>query len=412
VNPWREHLERELGSANVVNISPGLGLTECAPDSVEGVRAALAIAREHNLVVVPCGLGSKASWCPPVRADLALSTRRLCGVVSYEPGDGTVAARAGTPMAALAATVRAGGHHLTPDVPRPQGATLGGVIAAGQSGFDRLRHGPVRNALLGTRVVLSDGRIAKSGGQLVKNVTGYDLHRLYCGSHGTLCVIVEAALRLHPLPAARRVLVRAAPDLAQALALARAALAVPARHLAVWAHDRGDEPRAFVALAGRAEVVEHEAALVRAAWKDARDTREVDGDAAEALCIAEREREDPARATAELATKRSDLAPALDALLAAARTSGFAPRASVHPGVARASVEFDDASAAELAMLAASFQAPRGTLAWRGVPGLEQAHGPAPPPPALALMRALQDALDPLALFARGRLAAGRGEKL
>ena len=73
------------------------------------------------------------------------------------------------------------------------------MISAGASGVDRLAYGPVRHNLLGTIVCLADGSRTKSGGQLVKNVTGYDLHRLYCGAHGTLCIVLEASLRLYPL---------------------------------------------------------------------------------------------------------------------------------------------------------------------------------------------------------------------
>ena len=155
--------------------------------------------------MVPCGLGSKLGWTrPPPRADLLVSTRRLAGLLRHEPDDGTLSALAGTPMSELRAAALAGGHWLTPDVAAPRRATLGGVIAAGQSGLDRLRFGPARHHVLGARVMLADGTIARSGGQLVKNVTGFDLHRLYAGSHGSLCVILEVALRLFPAPRARR----------------------------------------------------------------------------------------------------------------------------------------------------------------------------------------------------------------
>jgi glycolate oxidase FAD binding subunit len=275
-------------------------------------------------------------------------------------------------------------------VPHPDRATLGGVVAAGQSGFDRLRYGPVRNALLGARVLLADGRLAKSGGQLVKNVTGYDLHRLYCGSHGTLCVIVEASLRLHPLPEERRVLSRDGAD----PALARAALAAPVRHLAVWS----DRARTSVALTGRAEVVAHEAGLVRAALGG--DVEELDGADAEQRCGSARDA--AADAELELASRRTALAPALERLAAAAGEAGLTPRALAHPGVAQAFLRFDaPVPEGARAALDASLANAGVRVAWRS------GGGSAPDGDALAMMRALRDALDPDALFARGRMPGG-----
>jgi len=424
---WRARLSSELGrEACPTDETP----FEVAPDTLEGMQAALAIARESGLVVVPRGLGSKAGWCAPADADLALSTRRLAGVVSYEPGDGTVSALAGTTMSALRETVRGGGHHLTPDVPRPSHATLGGVVAAGQSGFDRLRYGPVRNALLGVRALLSGGSIAKSGGQLVKNVTGYDLHRLYCGSHGTLCVVLEASLRLHPAPEARRVLSARASGRAEALELARAALAVPARHLAVWVDrdDDGREWRAHAALAGRGEVVSHEAELVRAALAPGAsgangangEVSELDGDAADAAREGARDRVlasgpdgAPRWPELELTARRTDLEPALERLDAAARELGLAPRMVIHPGVAQAFVRLDGLTLEHAARLTAAVgeagsrktgsrkAGPRAI--WRTLP----AANPGPAPAVLAQMRALRDSFDPDARFARGRLPGG-----
>lgn len=174
------------------------------PGSEEQIQAVLALAEEADARVVPMGAGSKLGWCRPEvardGADLLLSVARLSNVTEYVAGDGVVTAEAGCPLETLEHTVAAGGHRLTPTLAVPEGQTLGGAIASGISGPDRVRHGPFRHHVLGLRVMLSDGRTATSGGKLVKNVTGFDLHRLYTGSRGTLCVILSASLRLFPEP--------------------------------------------------------------------------------------------------------------------------------------------------------------------------------------------------------------------
>ncbi|HED64703.1 MAG TPA: FAD-binding oxidoreductase, partial [Planctomycetes bacterium] len=109
----------------------------------------------------------------PGEADLLLSTSRIDRVLAFEPGDGTLTAEAGATMGALGSLCEAGGYHLAPDVPSPERATLGGAIASGAAGIDRLRYGPTRAVLLGLEVLSSEGTITRSGGRLVKNVTGY-----------------------------------------------------------------------------------------------------------------------------------------------------------------------------------------------------------------------------------------------
>jgi glycolate oxidase FAD binding subunit len=258
VSDPRTALERLLGAHGVETL--GGSLPMATPATEAEVAETVKLAGAERWKIVPLGLGSKLSWHPPAgRADLALSTRRLAGIVAYEPGDGTLTARAGSTMAALAAAAREGGNHLTPRVPVPDRATLGGVLAAGQSGMDRLRHGPARHHVLGMRVVLADGSAAKSGGRLVKNVTGYDMHRLYCGSRGTLCVIVEASMRLSAASEREIVVTAAARDRTDALQKATAALALDLQPLSVRAENVLDPAgawRVHVVLAGRAGFVE------------------------------------------------------------------------------------------------------------------------------------------------------------
>jgi glycolate oxidase FAD binding subunit len=141
----------------------------------------------------------------PTEIDAELSTTRMNGIESFEPAEMIVVVEAGLRVGELQATL-AEGHQEWP-VDAPADATVGGVIAAGVSSPRRLRVGHVRDTVLELEIVTGDGRLVKSGARTVKNVTGYDLHRLATGSLGTLGCIVRAALKVRPLPKSRRTIV-------------------------------------------------------------------------------------------------------------------------------------------------------------------------------------------------------------
>jgi glycolate dehydrogenase FAD-binding subunit len=153
-------------------------------------------------VVAPAG--GRTQWeagGPPPRD--ATEARAPAGVIRYEPADMTVTVGAGTPFATLDALLAERGQECGLD-PRDASATVGGILACGLSGTRRSRCGPVRDNVLEVRVVLGDGRLIKGGGPTVKNVTGYDLPRLFVGSFGTLGVLAEVTLRCRPRPACSR----------------------------------------------------------------------------------------------------------------------------------------------------------------------------------------------------------------
>ncbi len=138
----------------------------------------------------------------PVEAEIWMS--QLDEIVHYDPAEMLVVVQAGKRVAALQAVLAEGGQEWPVDAPAE--ATVGGVIAAGANSPRRMRVGHVRDTVVEMDMVTGDGRHIRSGARTVKNVTGYDLHRLATGSLGTLGIIVQVALKLRPLPAARRTL--------------------------------------------------------------------------------------------------------------------------------------------------------------------------------------------------------------
>jgi glycolate oxidase FAD binding subunit len=148
--------------------------------------------------VAPVGARTQWEVGGPEPVD-AVEVRAPQGIVAYEPGDMTITVGAGTPFHVLDAALAEHGQECPLDPADPE-ATVGGVLACGLSGVRRLRNGPLRDHVLEVRVITGDGRLVKGGGPTVKNVTGYDLPRLFVGSLGTLGVIVQATLRCRPRP--------------------------------------------------------------------------------------------------------------------------------------------------------------------------------------------------------------------
>jgi glycolate oxidase FAD binding subunit len=165
------------------------------------IAAVLQLADEHRMTVFPQGGGSHMGLgnCPD-RVDVVLSLRRLQSQLAYEPGDMTTTVQAGMRLADLQSTLRQNGQFLALDPSAAATTTVGGIVAANLSGPRRLLYGSARDLLLGSAIIGMNGKRTKAGGRVVKNVTGYDLNKLYIGSLGTLAVIVELTWKIHPLP--------------------------------------------------------------------------------------------------------------------------------------------------------------------------------------------------------------------
>jgi glycolate oxidase FAD binding subunit len=180
-----------------------------APETEEAVAAAVAAAAAAGEPLAVEGRGSKRGLLRPVQAARTLSLSRLSGITLYRPQELILAARAGTPLPEIEAALAEHGQHLIAEPPdlaalfgtdRP--ATLGGVVAANLSGPRRIAWGAMRDHVLGIRAVNGKGEVFRSGGRVLKNVTGLDLCKLLTGSHGTLGVITEVTLKVLPAPEA------------------------------------------------------------------------------------------------------------------------------------------------------------------------------------------------------------------
>lgn len=173
-------------------------------------------AAEARRGLVTEGSGTKVHLGPSARAATQrVRLRALNRVLAYEPGDMVVSVEAGIKLADLQQVLLRHNQWLPIDPPFAD-ATLGGILATHSSGPRRLGYGTVKDLLLGARVVGAGGNATKSGGRVVKNVSGYDLHKLHVGAFGSLGVLVEASFRVSTLPEAAAVLWLGAPTLAAA----------------------------------------------------------------------------------------------------------------------------------------------------------------------------------------------------
>jgi glycolate oxidase FAD binding subunit len=172
-----------------------------APGTTEEVAAITSYANDNKLVIEIAGGGTKRGWGGQVTADLLMETTRLLGVREHSWQDLTATVGAGTTWSAMQRVLAAHNQQVALDPLWPETATVGGIIATNDSGALRLKYGSLRDLIIGMTIVLADGTVAKSGGKVVKNVAGYDLHKLMTGAFGTLGVITEVTFRLHPVPA-------------------------------------------------------------------------------------------------------------------------------------------------------------------------------------------------------------------
>ncbi len=201
VTDWNnalENLHTQAAEAIARSPSPACILY---PHNQAELAEAVTYAHHHQLTLMTLGQGSKLHWGGLGDAvDILVSTARMNRLIDHAVGDLTVTAEAGMSFATLQQHLQKERQLLGIDPSFGDRATLGGIIATADTGSLRQRYGGVRDMLIGLSFVRADGQVAKAGGQVVKNVAGYDLMKLMTGAYGTLGIITQATFRLYPIP--------------------------------------------------------------------------------------------------------------------------------------------------------------------------------------------------------------------
>lgn len=360
------------------------------------------------------GAGTKQDWGPAPASAAVVETGGLAALVEHSAGDMIAICGAGLALRDLQAALRDDGQWLAIDPPLAEpagegGATLGGLLATNDAGPRRLRYGTLRDLTIGVTVVTSDGEVGRAGGRVVKNVAGFDLMRLLCGSFGTLGLVTEVMLRLHPLPETSRTL-QVAADPSEAATLSLALLASTVEPTAIDA----DEAGLWVRLEGRpAGVQDQAAAVARLADERAAGVTEVlDGD--EEAVAWRRLRAAHAGAPGETVARVSLLPDQTPALAAAVREVArpVEPFWTAHSGLGLHTIRLRAGDPAEHGSVVASLRqrvaALGGTVTLRRrAPGVDADVWPALPAAEQTLMRRIKEEFDPAGRCAPGRFVGG-----
>jgi glycolate oxidase FAD binding subunit len=183
------------------------------PSTAEEVAAALKRASDRRESVVIRGAGTKIDWArPAAHIDVMLDMQRLNRVVAHEHGDLTATIEAGAALRDVNQALARHRQWLPLDPPFADQATIGGILATNDSGPLRHRYGTPRDLVIGIQLATTDGKLAKAGGRVVKNVAGYDLSKLVTGSFGSLAAIVSATFKLSPIASASKTMVVSLQD--------------------------------------------------------------------------------------------------------------------------------------------------------------------------------------------------------
>lgn len=361
-------------------------LTALKPASLKEAREAVLDTTGRISIA---GAGTAADWAGRLgHVDAVLDTTGLGGVITHNPGDMTVSVHAGTPLRALQEELAKHGQHLSFDAARvADGATVGGLVATADAGPSALVHGTLRDLVIGATTLLADGAVVRSGGHVIKNVAGFDLAKLLHGSYGTLGVLVEVVLRLHPVPKAVGTVVVEC-DLAEAARLGREVLASQLEPTAVEWLSPG---RLLVRIDSTEEALPARLERLTRLLGDGAVVAETDV-WSEHAALTRGSADSDGAAVLRIGVKPSLLPGVLEGLPASAATAGLGT------GVATVSVPGTAVAEAHAAVHAAG-----GTSVLRTRPADLDAPAWGPPPSALAVLKAVKQRFDPDGRFGPGR---------
>ena len=212
----RQAMVPAVGAENVSDDVAGYSIDglrpkfDVFPSSIQQLSQVMAEASEGTMAVAPWGGGTRVELGNALsRLDVVIYLSRLNRVVQHNHADLTATVEAGIAVAGFQKILAERGQFLALDPPLPDRATIGGTLAAGVSGPLKWQYGNPRDSVIGMKVVQADGKVTSSGGQVVKNVSGYDMSRLHIGGLGTLGIVAEVSFKLTPLPRHQATLVAA-----------------------------------------------------------------------------------------------------------------------------------------------------------------------------------------------------------
>ena len=388
-------------------------MTLAAPADEAALAAEITRAHAAREPLAIEGRGTKRAMLRPVQAARTLSTRNLTGIVLYRPTELMIRARAGTPIPEIEAALAENNQQIIAEPPdltamfnAGEAATLGGVVATNLSGPRRIMWGAMRDHVLGIRAVTGTGEVFRSGGRVLKNVTGLDLCKLLTGAHGTLGVLTEVTLKVLPRAEATGTLAIQVPDIARGIAALSAALGSP-YGVSGAAITLDGPPTALIRVEEFSESVTYRLARLREDLAAHGAITLLDTKASHAAWRAVRDAV-PLGAAPEDAVWRLSVAPSAAAAACTALTRAFAAKLLLDWGggliwVAGPATEQTHGAVMQAAAAAG------GSFTLFRAPASLSAHVPVLPEEALplaAIARRVKAVLDPLGLLNPGRMRA------
>lgn len=381
------------------------------PATPQALADLLATLAASGAAAAPVGGGTRPGLGNPLATDaVAVSTAAFDAVHVFEPDDLTLSIGAGMTLATLQRILGERGQWLPIEAPHPERTTIGSLIATGWSDPRRLGHDTIRDLLIGVSCAHPSGTVTKAGGLVVKNVSGFDMMRVYHGSLGTLGVLVSANFKTLPRPRAERTLLLDAPGLDAALAAARRVLDGRIRPSAVEVTGAGDAWTVAVRLDGRPGAVALMAGEASASLGGAPESRDdADSRAWWQQFLDDRAEDAGAAATLRAATRPRALPDLATTLLAAANATGAqVTRWTIAPGLGTVRADLAAATGPEAfrAFRAATLAA-ADTTTVLSAPALWKAGIDVwgETPSTIDIMRNLKEQFDPQRVLNPGRFA-------